>query len=179
MTDGKLFDDVVLPEETCGLFNAVLTDGNRVTAIQFDSCYELLWMGNSAGRVTSFYGSAMGRYTSFRMFPADEVRSLLSLDDNILALSPTAVKCNTKCGLCVSSLCSPEFHDLQCVLMNRRSPDNAFLGGLQSFVNVLNLPRMELVEKVPIPEADCVLMKGNESVVYSATSKGQVSQSVH
>lgn len=43
------------------------TFGVSVSTSCFDNQQELFWTGNSDGRVTSFYGVSLSKYTSFRV----------------------------------------------------------------------------------------------------------------
>ncbi|GJC81232.1 PAN2-PAN3 deadenylation complex catalytic subunit PAN2 [Colletotrichum liriopes] len=59
-----------------------------VTTMTFDTAQELLWTGNDYGRVTSFYGSELQRYTSFKAHttPDGPVRQILVNDKGVVVL---------------------------------------------------------------------------------------------
>ncbi|KAM0226351.1 hypothetical protein ACHAPQ_003459 [Fusarium lateritium] len=59
-----------------------------VTTMTFDNSQELLWTGNDYGRVTSFYGTELQRYTSFKAHASSDgpVRQILVNDKGIVAL---------------------------------------------------------------------------------------------
>jgi hypothetical protein len=56
-----------------------------IACLAFDNSYELLWSGNDFGRVTSFYGTELTQYTSFKAGD-DPVRQILLHDKGIIAL---------------------------------------------------------------------------------------------
>lgn len=51
------------------------------------------------GHVTSFFGTTMGRYSSFQVHATDDVRHIQSLETGVLFLSKSNLRCNTRGGL--------------------------------------------------------------------------------
>jgi PAB-dependent poly(A)-specific ribonuclease subunit 2 len=56
-----------------------------IACLAFDNSYELLWSGNDFGRVTSFYGTELTQYISFKAGD-DPVRQILLHDKGVIAL---------------------------------------------------------------------------------------------
>ncbi|KAM5346477.1 hypothetical protein ACJ41O_009482 [Fusarium nematophilum] len=59
-----------------------------VTTMTFDTSQELLWTGNDYGRVTSFYGTELQRYTSFKAHQSSDgpVRQILVNEKGVVVL---------------------------------------------------------------------------------------------
>ncbi|KAI9273599.1 hypothetical protein BY458DRAFT_508312 [Sporodiniella umbellata] len=70
-----------------------------VSALCWDPYHELLWTGNDSGRVVSYYGKGLQRYTSFKMHKDQQVRQLRVTDRGIISLSPKGIQMRDRRGL--------------------------------------------------------------------------------
>jgi len=61
-----------------------------VVALSFDTNQELLWVSNQYGRVTSFYGSELQRYTSFKAGDGP-IHQLLFHEKGVIALGSRSI----------------------------------------------------------------------------------------
>lgn len=68
-----------------------------VATFAFDNTQELLWAGNEFGRVTSFYGTELQQYTSFRAGDGP-VRQLLLHEKGVIALCSRSIHMATRRG---------------------------------------------------------------------------------
>lgn len=68
-----------------------------IATFLFDTNQELLWVGNEYGRVSSFYGSELQRYTSFKAGDGP-VRQLLVHDKGIIALCSRSIHMSMRRG---------------------------------------------------------------------------------
>ena len=90
------------------MYNSVVCDGIHhkekqqemgVTSVTFDTHEELLWMGSKSGHVTSYYGTNMQKYTSFRVHPTDEIRNMLTFDQSLFILTNTSLRSQHRRGI--------------------------------------------------------------------------------
>ena len=110
----------------------VLGDGGvGITALAFDAQEELIWMGNQAGHVTSYYGRQLEKYTSFQVTKGEGVRSILTTDRGILALTPTKLRCQIRRGIPVYTHSSANMLEMQCMLRYPQRPTQVLMGGIQ------------------------------------------------
>nr|XP_026693869.1 PAN2-PAN3 deadenylation complex catalytic subunit PAN2 isoform X1 [Ciona intestinalis] len=120
------------------------------SSVHFDSGNELLWVGNQSGHMTSYYGAAMQKYTSFQIHPQHHpVVEVLSFDDKIVGLTKDRLQCNLKRGIPVSTFKDPDMSDAHCMVFHK---DHLYIGGKDQHIIDLDLKtnvasnRMELNE---------------------------------
>ncbi|CAF5042248.1 unnamed protein product, partial [Rotaria sp. Silwood1] len=72
--------------ESMAFFNSAYnpTSAQSITATEFDIAQELLWAGSNEGRVASFYGCELRKYTGFRVSTTSDIRSILSITEGPL-----------------------------------------------------------------------------------------------
>ncbi|KAI9255619.1 hypothetical protein BDA99DRAFT_539770 [Phascolomyces articulosus] len=70
-----------------------------VSALTWDPYFELLWVGNDAGRVSSYYGDGLQRYTSFKAHKNEQVRQIRLTDRGVITLSSTSIQMRDRRGL--------------------------------------------------------------------------------
>jgi PAB-dependent poly(A)-specific ribonuclease subunit 2 len=104
-----------------------------LSTFAFDTTQELLWTGNNQGRVTSFYGSQLTRYTSYRGHAATEgaVKQFLFTDTGILSVSQQSVHYSHRRGLTQWHLTSVEFKDLTCMNFTSKGTREILVAGCQ------------------------------------------------
>ena len=85
--------------EFAPLSNVLGDGGVGISTLAFDTHEELLWMGNQAGHVTSYYGTQLSKYTSFQVSGSEGIRALNTFDRGILALSQTSLRGQLRRGI--------------------------------------------------------------------------------
>ena len=109
-----------------------------VTSLVFDSREELLWMGNSGGHVTSYYGLGLQKYTSFQVVQdsgpgsqtTTDIRSQLTGDYGLLSLTSNSLRMSMRRGLTIFHHNSDLFKDMYC-MSHLDNSDLILMGGQQ------------------------------------------------
>ncbi|KAI7904508.1 uncharacterized protein BX663DRAFT_502649 [Cokeromyces recurvatus] len=70
-----------------------------VSAVCWDPYHELLWVGNDAGRVCSYYGKGLQRYTSWKAHKDGQVRQIRVIDRGVISLCPNGLQMRDRRGL--------------------------------------------------------------------------------
>jgi PAB-dependent poly(A)-specific ribonuclease subunit 2 len=72
-----------------------------ISTFAFDTTQELLWTGNNHGRITSFYGPHLERYTSYRGHATADgpVKQFLFSEKGILSISKQSVHYSHRRGI--------------------------------------------------------------------------------
>ncbi|KAL1960354.1 hypothetical protein VTO42DRAFT_8314 [Malbranchea cinnamomea] len=143
------------------------------TTIAFDDLQELLWVGNEFGRVTSFYGPELQRYTSVRAHPASEgpVRQFLFHEKGVISLSSRSVHFITRRGLTQWHLSHPEMENLRCMSFTAQT-SKIIVAGCQPVMFTIDVDKGTIVDKLPT-ESNYVLMK-KARYLCAATDTGFV-----
>uniref|UniRef100_A0A915ANS2 USP domain-containing protein n=1 Tax=Parascaris univalens TaxID=6257 RepID=A0A915ANS2_PARUN len=151
--------------------NASLT--NAVTALSFDPYEELLWSGNTASRVVSFFGTQLDKYTAFISAQTD-VRSLLITESTVLSLTAQRLKANRRQGISLFSHSSEHMTDLTCMHRLADAPHTVLLGGDQSKIVQLDLETQKEARIVHLKQKNCLALRSNQKFLFSADSDGNV-----
>ncbi|XP_077293018.1 PAN2-PAN3 deadenylation complex catalytic subunit PAN2 isoform X2 [Arctopsyche grandis] len=155
----------------------VLSDGGDnygVSSVVFDKYEELFWMGNQGGHVTSYYGPTMQRHTSFQIHASEDVRSLLSIDQGILALTKSSLKLHIRRGIPKFTYKSCNMMDMQClVTMNN---NRIIMGGHQNKLVDFDLNRLKEVNQhlLDTPESNCAILRRHSHMLATGDPRGAI-----
>ncbi|KAI9926776.1 hypothetical protein ASPWEDRAFT_164839 [Aspergillus wentii DTO 134E9] len=143
------------------------------TTVAFDDVMELLWVGNEFGRITSFYGPELQRYTSVRAHPASEgaVRQIIFHERGVISLSSKSVHMITRRGLTQWHIAHEEMTDLRCMSFTAQL-NRIIVAGCQRAMFTIDIDKGTIVDKLPT-EFNYTLMKKSR-YLCGATDTGSV-----
>ncbi|XP_061114158.1 PAN2-PAN3 deadenylation complex catalytic subunit PAN2 isoform X2 [Conger conger] len=155
------------------LHSAVAEVGIPVTAAHFDLQEELLWMGNHRGHASSFFGSTMGRYSSFQVHATEDIRNIQSLETGVLFLSKNNLKCLTRGGLIMFDYPMEEGADMHSLML---TDNNTLLtGGLQNYVSEIDLNTVQETQKFTVEVPGVAIMRQSNRFFFCGHTSGKVS----
>ncbi|CCF38705.1 PAB-dependent poly(A)-specific ribonuclease subunit PAN2 [Colletotrichum higginsianum] len=145
-----------------------------VTTMTFDTAQELLWTGNDYGRVTSFYGSELQRYTSFKAHttPDGPVRQILVNDKGVVVLGSRDIHMASRKGPPIWHIRHDDMKDLRCMSFTSKGTSEILAAGLQDTMFVIDLAKGEVVKQVPTAHSYKVMKRSR--YICAATKDGTV-----
>ncbi|OLN95998.1 PAB-dependent poly(A)-specific ribonuclease subunit PAN2 [Colletotrichum chlorophyti] len=145
-----------------------------VTTMMFDTAQELLWTGNDYGRVTSFYGSELQRYTSFKVHstPDGPVRQILVNDKGVVVLGSRDIHMASRKGPPIWHIRHEDMKDLRCMSFTSKGTSEILAAGFQDTMFVIDLAKGEVVKQVPTAHHYKVMKKSR--YICAATKDGTV-----
>lgn len=154
--------------------HSVLVDGGDrfgVSACMFDK-QDLLWMGNSGGHVTGYYGLELQKYTSFQVHMSEDIRQMIPIERGILSLTRSTLNCSLRRGLSMFNYKAPSMQEMQCMIMT--SPTSVLLGGHQTAVIELDIEGMREIRQVDVPEPGCAIFRSSNKYICAGDTSGKV-----
>lgn len=147
------------------------------TALAFDDAQELLWAGTEFGRISSFFGPDLARYTSLRAHPGEgPVRQILPTDRGVLSLASRSLHLASRRGLTRWHLALPEMEDCRCMALTAAPgsvADKVLIAGCQSVMFIVDFDRGAVVERIPTAHRYTLLRRAGR-YLCAATDGGHV-----
>ncbi|KAL1594781.1 poly(A)-specific ribonuclease [Nothophoma quercina] len=146
-----------------------------VATFAFDTSQELLWAGNSLGRITSYYGATLERYTSYRGHAASEgpIKQFLFTEKGVLSISKQSVHYAHRRGITQWHLTSNEFKDLKCMNFTSKGTREILVAGCQNRMFKVDVEKGAITETLPA-EAEYTIMKRAGQYICAATKNGGI-----
>ncbi|KAF2772334.1 hypothetical protein EJ03DRAFT_287998 [Teratosphaeria nubilosa] len=153
-----------------------------VTAFGFDGQQELLWTANEYGRVTSFYGIELQKYTSYRGHVSTAprgapgnapVKQLLFCDKGVISVSSKSVHCASRRGLTQWHINLKSMTDLRCMSFAGRNNEELVVAGCQQQMYRIDVERGSVTEELScgIP---FTMMKRTGAHICAAAHDGSI-----
>ncbi|KAF4345953.1 pab-dependent poly(A)-specific ribonuclease subunit PAN2 [Fusarium beomiforme] len=145
-----------------------------VATMTFDNSQELLWTGNDYGRVTSFYGTELQRYTSFKAHPSSDgpVRQILVNEKGIVSLGAKDVHMAIRRGLPLWHIRHDGMKDLRCMSFTSKGTAEIITAGMQDTMLVIDLIKGDVVKQVPTEHQYTIMRRGR--YICAATQTGSI-----
>ncbi|KAL2354819.1 PAB-dependent poly(A)-specific ribonuclease subunit PAN2 [Cryomyces antarcticus] len=145
------------------------------TTLAFDTSQELLWAGNEYGRVTSFHGAELQKYTSYRGHAVNEgpVKQLLFCEKGVISLSGQSIHLSSRRGLTQWNLIHDAFTDLRCMSYTSKGTHEILVAGNQDTMFKVDVKK-GIVTQTVSAEANYTIMKRGGLYICAATSTGSV-----
>lgn len=155
--------------------HSILADGGNqfgVSSLTFDLQEDLLWMGNQGGHITSYYGSALQKYTSFQVHATNEIREMITVDTGILSLTCNYMRLSSRRGLTIFGHSSEHMQDMQCMVL--MPSGNLLIGGHQPFMVEYDLNVIEETGTIEVGNNGCVIIRRHPRFLCCGDASGKI-----
>ncbi|RKP08198.1 ubiquitin carboxyl-terminal hydrolase-domain-containing protein [Thamnocephalis sphaerospora] len=151
---------------------AVTASPAALTSAAFDLDQELLWTGNEHGRVASYVGGEIHKYTSFRAHQGP-VRQLIPVATGVLSVGPQSVRLTNRRGMVQWTISDPMLtQDLYCMAPSALRHSDVIVAGRQRCALMVNVDRGTIIRKFDC-DSDIVVLRRSQ-LVCCGTATGEV-----
>lgn len=152
--------------------------GIPITTSAFDGHQELFWTGTEDGRVSSYYGTSLVKYTSFKC-RSDSTADIKMIaphrDNNIYVLTSECFSCYSRFGYNIFRHKEVSFQNLQCMFFNQQ--ERFFLGGFCDQIYDFDIERLRVLRQLSVTDdqKDCILIKASTTTpIISSSSRNGI-----
>ncbi|KAK9467389.1 ubiquitin carboxyl-terminal hydrolase-domain-containing protein [Lipomyces arxii] len=144
-----------------------------VSSVAFDTSQELLWTADTNGRIASFAGSSLRKYTSY-VGHRSAVSQILVNDRGVLSLSSDTLRMTQRRGLARFNLKDgAKFKDLTCMSYTSRGTSEVVVAGSNPGLIKVNIDRGSIIAEVPSEDGFTVMRRGGR-LICAGSTKGDV-----
>ncbi|RKP14656.1 ubiquitin carboxyl-terminal hydrolase-domain-containing protein [Piptocephalis cylindrospora] len=142
-----------------------------LTQVAFDPDVELVWTADEKGRIASYLGPELIRYSAFRAH-ASSVRHLQPLRSGVLSIAADSVRLTNRRGLAQWTVSEP-FGELYtgCVAANK---DEVVVTGLQRDALLLSMARGTIIRRTPC-DGQITMMHRGDGYILGGGPSGHLS----
>lgn len=115
--------------------------------MHFDSSADLLWIGDHNGRVTSYCGPGMARYTAFRSH-MQPVTDIVSVGKGVVTLSDEGIKVNARRGVGKATIKDDVLAGSRSFAFAAKGSQELIVGGTQGRLVRVNVDRGKVLADV-------------------------------
>ena len=142
------------------------------TAVIFDDVQELIWFGNAEGRLVSYHGAGLDRYTSVRAHLNEgPVKQLLSHEKGVISISSRSVHLVSRKAPSIWHLGDPTMTDLRCMSFTH-NPNHIFVAGCQATFYIVDVEKGVAVSREHARAHYTIAKKSRH--ICAATNDGKV-----
>jgi PAB-dependent poly(A)-specific ribonuclease subunit 2 len=147
--------------------------GVSISAAAFDLQQELFWTGTEDGRMTSYYGGSLAKYTSFKV-PTEMDPDIKMIyphrTNNVFVLTSDSISSYNRFGLNLFRHKEVSFQNLQSMFYNQQ--DRFFLGGFSEQIYDFDIERLRVLRQITISDdqKDCIIIKSSSASPINISS---------
>ncbi|RKF78846.1 PAN2-PAN3 deadenylation complex catalytic subunit PAN2 [Golovinomyces cichoracearum] len=142
-----------------------------ISTFVFDTVQELLWVGNSFGRISSYYGTELQRYTSF-IAGDGVIHQILLHDKGVFALTSTAIHAATRWGPQIWHITDDEMIDLRCMSYTFKGSAEILVAGHQHQMYTIDVEKGLITKKIHTEDHYSIMKRSR--YIIAATEHGSI-----
>ncbi|KAF2717991.1 hypothetical protein K431DRAFT_333256 [Polychaeton citri CBS 116435] len=153
-----------------------------VSTVAFDTSQELLWVGNTHGRLTSFYGADLQRYTSYRGHAekqrgtsASAVKQILFCDRGLISVSQKSVHMSSRKGQTLWHIAIEGMHDLRCMSFVGKGNEEIIVAGCQREMFRIDVDKGSVLDTIaPSTLVPYTMMRRAKDYICASAHNGSI-----